>query len=381
MNKLLILFLLLFFKAEAQSSALQLADSLFTYGEYSKAIKAYKPLENQAAVSQKIAKAYIAIGNYDEALKYYEKAIATQKENQLYQYEYAKLLLRLKKFEAAQQNFTELTEKNKTNPNYQYELGRVKQVQADSTCVSNYLKAYELDPQHLKVINQLGRYALGKRDFLQAIKMADNGLKIYSKSKDFSSLKAQAYYWQELYYEAIEWFEKRLELGEPTQFIYEKLAFCYSKNFNHKKAVENLEKALKFDPKNGLNLYLLGREYSRLEDFENAEKYLLQAIEILDEPMDSEYRELGIVYNRQKKYKEAIDSYKKALRENPKDMMLPFYLALTKSKYYKDYDAKIKVFEDFKKNYPKSPLMLMIDRELEKLRKEQFMKEEEKKKD
>jgi len=43
-------------KAEAQSSALQLGDSLYINGNYSKAIEAYKQFKNQSNVYDKITK-------------------------------------------------------------------------------------------------------------------------------------------------------------------------------------------------------------------------------------------------------------------------------------------------------------------------------------
>ncbi len=355
------------------------ADSLYTYGEYSKSIDAYKPFEEESDIAQKIAKAYIAIGNYDEALAYYEKAILTDKKNQLYKFEYAKLLLRVKQLENAKLVFEELSKTNKTNPNYQYELGNVKRVLGDSTFIDNYKEAYKLDSKHLKAINNIGRFALAKRDYDTALKMADIGLAIYNKSKELTSLKAQTYYWQEDYFHAKEWFLKRLTLGESTQFIYEKLSYCYERNYEHTKAIEYLQSALKFDPQNGDNLYLIGRQYSLMDDFVNAEKYFKQALEILDEPLDREYSSLASALNRQEKYNEAIKAYRRALQQNPNNTFAPFFIAHTKAQLFEAIDAKIKVYDDFIKKYPKNSMKKMAEFTIEKLKKDKFMKGEESK--
>jgi len=140
MNKFLIPFLILFCKVEAQSSALQLADSLYTYGEYSKAISVYKPFENTPEVAVKMAKANTAIGNTDAALFYYKKAVKAAPDNLLYTYEYAKLLSRAQKLEDAKTVFKVLVSANANNPNYHYELGIVKQKQKDSTYIDDFLK-------------------------------------------------------------------------------------------------------------------------------------------------------------------------------------------------------------------------------------------------
>ena len=100
--------LFLIFKTEAQSSVLNRADSLYINGNYSKAITAYKTYDNQDNVYTKIAKAYVAIGNYDLALFNYEAGIKANPDDALSKYEYAKLLSKTKKFENAADIFNEL---------------------------------------------------------------------------------------------------------------------------------------------------------------------------------------------------------------------------------------------------------------------------------
>lgn len=56
-------------------------------GNYSKAIELYKTHENPTFVNQKIASAYEAIGNYTQAVQYYQFAINNQPENTLLNYQ------------------------------------------------------------------------------------------------------------------------------------------------------------------------------------------------------------------------------------------------------------------------------------------------------
>jgi tetratricopeptide (TPR) repeat protein len=92
MNRILFIVISIFvFKTEAQSSTLQLGDSLYVNGNYSKAIEVYKQLEKQSIVYDKNAIVFMALGNYDEALLYYEKSIQSNPDNAFIKYEYAKL--------------------------------------------------------------------------------------------------------------------------------------------------------------------------------------------------------------------------------------------------------------------------------------------------
>ena len=378
MIRLSILFFLVFFKTEAQTSVLNVADSLYINGNYTKAIQQYKNYDNQGEVFDKIAKAYIAIGNYDEALNNYEASIEANPENTLIKYEYGKLLGVTKKYKEASIVYTNLVNVDDKNPNYHYELGLVLEQLKDSTAMNQFQFAYNLDETHQKAIYKIAKYYLQKRNHETVDKYADKGLETYPKNVELISLKAQNYYWQHDYREAIKWFEKLLELGESSEFIYEKLSLSYVEHFNYEKALENRLMALKFNPNDAASKYVIGTYYLELDDFENAEKYISQALLVLDQPLDAEYMKLGTVLNRQKKYKESIAALKTAIDENPSNEYAHFQLALTLEAYYADYDAKIKVYEDFKKKFPNSRINRFVDDKISRIREEKFIKEGEK---
>src|SRR5690606_38938839 len=88
MSKYIILLIgLTFFKTEAQTSVLKLADSLYANGYYSKAIAQYEVYNKPSEVYEKIAKASIAIGNYNQALLNYQESIKAHPNNTLLKYE------------------------------------------------------------------------------------------------------------------------------------------------------------------------------------------------------------------------------------------------------------------------------------------------------
>ena len=121
-----ILVLVFFTNLHAQNSK-AVADSLYLHGNYSKAIEAYKSYENKDEVYEKIAKAYIALGNYDEALINYENSLKMNPENALTLFDYGKLLAKVKKSKEALDVFYQLIDIDYKNPNYHYESGLVLQ--------------------------------------------------------------------------------------------------------------------------------------------------------------------------------------------------------------------------------------------------------------
>jgi tetratricopeptide (TPR) repeat protein len=63
---------------------------------------------------------------------------------------------------------------------------------------------------------------------------------------------------------------------------------------------------------------LRGVNYLKLRKFDRAKKCLLAAIAIKDSDKDEAHLNLGAVFVAQRKYKEAANAFKKALKINPK---------------------------------------------------------------
>ncbi|MFT5217599.1 MAG: tetratricopeptide (TPR) repeat protein [Glaciecola sp.] len=373
-NYFLVILLMFICKLKAQTSVLHLADSLYLHGNYTKAIEAYKSYENQDEVYQNIAKAYLAMGNYDEALLNYENSLKANPEDALAMFDYGKLLARVKNYKEALTVFYQLIDIDYKNPNYHYESGLVLQQLGDSTDQNRFHNAYDLDNTHQKAIFQIAKFHLIKRHHSVVDKYVDIGLKSYANSKELISLKAQNYYWKEDYEGATLWFEKLLELNESSQFVHEKLSFCYDWIYEREKAIEHQLIAVKFDPKDATNLFILAQLYQRVEDYDNAEKYYQDALKIIDTPLDAEYVKLATVYNLQGKEKEAIDAFKRAIDENPGNQHAQFFLVLTLDKYYKDIDARIKLFENYKEKFPKSVFISFAEQKLKELKEEKHLK-------
>ncbi|WP_216746153.1 tetratricopeptide repeat protein [Paucihalobacter ruber] len=354
---------------------MQKADSLMALGNYSKAIELYKTHENPTTVNQKIASAYEAIGNYNQAAQYYQFAINNQPENTLLNYQYGKLLSKIKKYPEAKTVFSDLVNKDPKNPNFLFELGLLYEKTNDTLTLPTFQEVFKLDNNHQKAIFKIARNHLVKRRHDSVSFYVDNGLKTYPENLELISLKAQNYYWLQQYENAINWFEKLIDLGESSQQIHEMLSFAFKENYDYDLAIKQLEIALKYDPKNADNLFRVGQYYHKLSDNENAEKYMNAALLLMDQPLDKEYRELAVVYNFQKKYAEAIQVLNKSIKENPDNEYTHFILAYTKETYYADLQSKIEVYNKYLEKFPNGQFKPMVERRMADLKKEQFLEE------
>ena len=365
-------------KTEAQSSVLSVADSLYTMGNYSKAIELYRQHSVKEDRFEIIAKSFHALGNYDEALRYYDLALSNDPENTSIKYDYAKLLAKTKSYEKSSSLFYELIAKDDTNPNFHYEQGLVLEKMVDTLgkAQTEFHRAYEMDNGHQKAIFKIAKHYLVKRKHELVDQYVDQGLKSYAGNKELISLKAQNYYWQEMYDDGAVWFQKLVNLGESSLFLHEKLSFCYLRLYDYENAMIHVKKALKFEPKNPSNLYILAQIHQMEQNYTKAEKYFKMAIEILDAPLDEEYIKLATTLNAQDKHSEAIGVLQKAISENPDNIQAHFFMLTTKSAYYEDINEKIKLHEKFIDKYPNTGQGRFAKYLLEKLKEEKFMEKE-----
>jgi len=351
------------------------ANELYANGNFSKAIATYKMLPELDDVYDEIAKAYVAIGNYGEALVNYEKATTVNPEDLLLQYEYAKLLSKTKKYNKANQLFLNLIASDSLNPNYYYELGVVLEKQKDTAALQKFIKTFRLDDTHQKAIFKIAKQHLKKRNFMESHSYIDRGLESYENNVELISLKAQTYYHQEYYTHAVVWFKKLLGLGEKSEFIHEKLSLSYAQNSDYEEAIYHRKQALKYSPNDANAIFTIGSYYQSLNNFEMAENYITMALLLKDLPLSNEYQRLGIIYNRQKKYDLAIKAFQKSIKEDPVNIMSEFYLLRTKDEYYADTDSKIKLYEQFIEKHKKSPFLGYVKGRLKELKEEKFLED------
>ncbi len=352
------------------------ADNFYYNGNYTKAIETYKSLKNLDDAYGKIAKSYLAIGNYGEALTNYQKAINANKDNLLLQYEFAKLLSKTKKYKEANELFKNLIALDSLNPNYHYELGIVLEKQKDTASVNAFSKTFRLDSTHQKAIFKVAKRHIYKRRFNEAHQFIDKGLESYADNLELISLKAQAYYYQDYYTHAVVWFKKLLDLGEKSEFIHEKLSLSYAENSDYEDAIYHRKQALKYNPSDANAMFVIGTYYERLSNFEKAEEYIAKALKLQDQSLTNEYQRLGTIYNRQKKYEEAIKAFQKSLKEDSSNIMSEFFLIRTKDEFYGNIDAKIKLYENYIVKHEKSPFLVFAQRRLKELKKEKFLEED-----
>ncbi len=339
-------------KAEAQSSALAVADSLYNLGDYSNAIKKYEHIipADQYTLLQ-IARSHKAKGTYNNALIYYDKAIAEYPAFASTQLEYAKLLTTTRKFNKADSVYSILVSKQPENPNFQYRLGLVKKNLQDSTAIIYFKRAFKLDSTHQKSCSEIAKYYLKKRKYNDVEDIANMGLRSYEENAELINILGQNYLLREYYSEAIPYFEKLLRLNHKNEYIYASLGLCYTKNYDFEKAVIHYKKALEYNDEIYIRHIRLAENYVKLEKYDKAIENYKAAKALREFPVEEDLLNIAMTYRHQEQWENAIKYAKMALKENPNYIRAQYQLATFADAYYKDPQIKLDYYNLFKKKF------------------------------
>ncbi|MFC5048160.1 tetratricopeptide repeat protein [Aquimarina hainanensis] len=357
--------------SHAQTSV-TIADSLFQVGEYQKAIALYQKNTSSPLYDTKIAKAYNALGNHQQALTYYHRAITKNPSLIPTTLAYGKLLLTTKKLKQADSLFLYLTTTYPSNPNFHYHLGITKEQRQDSSYIVSYKTAFSLDSTHQKSCYKVAKYYMQKRKYDLTKTTALRGLSSYPENPQLLSILGQNNFLRSYYDRAIPFFKKLLELGYESGFIHTKIATAYLKTSDYDKAIIHYKKALEFEQKPHLYSQI-GSIYGRLNDHTQSLENHKKALKLKNTPVDQELIDIAMAYRHQEQWEKAIQYIKSAIRENPRSQKAHYQMALFADAYYDDPNTKLKYYETFTNTFGEQQhkyMQFMVEKRIEQLQKE-----------
>ncbi len=154
-----------------------------------------------------------------------------------------------------------------------------------------------------------GKHALAKK----AVKL---GLQQHPQSVDLKLLQVELYIFEGEFEKAIQILTEVEEINPDNEEVFIQKATISSKNGNHKEAIENLNKALRFASDKVDIWSLIGMEFLYLDDYENARLNFAKCIDVDYEDYSSLY---NIVYcfDMEKEHEQAIQYLNKYIDKNP----------------------------------------------------------------
>lgn len=380
MLRILSLFILIgiFQRVEAQTSTLALADSLYSVGDYQKAIQVYEAQEKISAnVYQKIASAQNARGNLNAALVAYQKAIQQNSNLVVAKANYGKLLRRTFQYQKADSVYTDLIQQYPQNPDFYYQLGLIKQNLKDSEAYLYFEKSLKHDVSHQHALYQLASYYYSQKNFKKTEELTLRGLENNPRNIKMQLLSALNAYTQRNYSSALKRYEKVISLEYTSENVFEKLGMCYYQEGFINPAIDAYLNALKLNSENATAHLYVGKLYLHRENLAEAEKHLLMALLLSKPKLDESYQSLGLTYKGKEDYKKAIYYFNLALEEEPNKMRSQFELAIAADNYYADLNTRLSYYELFVKkfkNHSKAQSFVeLANRRIKDLKEEQHL--------
>lgn len=360
-KSILFIALLIVFKAEAQSSALAIADSLYATGNYTNAINYYAKEGSQKGNLQ-IARAYNAIGNYDKAIAQYEDLIEKTADLQIARFELGKLYLKTKLYDESRKLFTALVREDANNPEFLYYQGEsFRELDQFASSLVAYKKAVAVDSTHLKSLFQLGKYFVIQKETNEALLYLEKGLRFYPNDVSFINLKGLVLFNNNQYDKALPFFEQLIELGEKKEFVYMKLAHCYYKTWDFDKSKNIYHKLIQMDKDNHKAYYNLAGVLYKDRQNDSALIYVKKSIAIQVVTFEKEYSFIAGLYRSEDDKKPALKYYKLAHAEDPTEPMYYYQICAMIDQTSKDAKVKLEYYENFIKKYEsKQPYMFTI---------------------
>jgi tetratricopeptide (TPR) repeat protein len=160
-------------------------------------------------------------------------------------------------------------------------------------------------------------YEKGKKydKMAEAIEQADELSSTDEERKAIAFMRAAMLEKTKQYDQAEQEFRKLISADPDNASALNYLGYMLAdRNVQVKEALEFIKKAVQLEPDNGAYLDSLGWAYYRLGDLENAERYLVQAIERFSKD-PTVHDHLGDVYFQMGRLKDAIEHWQISVRE------------------------------------------------------------------
>jgi|CXWL01.1.fsa_nt_gi superkiller protein 3 len=147
--------------------------------------------------------------------------------------------------------------------------------------IESYKKALEIDPawDDPDTYLMMGSAYYKLAQYEEAISCWNKALQLTPEDSDLYQRLVAAYYNLKKYPEAITLGEKAVELNPKDWLTLSNLGIMYNKTDRPKDALERLKASVEIKPDHGYAQFNLGATYAMFEQWENAERHSLKAIE------------------------------------------------------------------------------------------------------
>lgn len=286
------------------------------------------------------------LGEYEEAIFYYDRAIDLDPEDATSYNNKAHLQNRLKRYNEALDNVQQAIKLASNNAHAYKNKGEALlglQLYEDS------LAACE---EALTIYPYLVDAYVIKMKLFAAVNQYDNALNTFRNAMDLGLKDTRLYYEKgnvlylnERYEEAVYACDQALELDENNQEACYCKGLCYYYQDNYEQAVHCFDQAIEKD-----GLYEQAYYYKALclSEDEKREEALIEiekAIQLDSEHVDRSHKLKGSILFNLERYWEAVEAFKKAIEKNPTCASYYYNVGYTLNDRLEEYEQSLSYFD------------------------------------
>lgn len=287
---------------------------------------------------QKLAFCYMKLGDYSEAKFSYNSLLKKDSTNVNAWSNLGSIYEKELNYRKAGECYMQLLEIDSTNSFY-YRQNAMMAIRMKNPVValSHLSRAHELNEKDLVVVNQFAGLLLQIKQPEAAEKIIERGLRFSPNNLKLLYTKADILHHKKDYEIIVTTLSHAMSLGDTTQYYQKMIGAAYLRLEKFDSTIFHLEKIVEKGQESDITFYQLALAYRGLDDLEKSEEAYEAAIKKgISENVGMYFKNLALVLDEQKKLKDAIAAWKKAIEYSPKQFIFLFHLAEDCEKYYRD---------------------------------------------
>ncbi len=307
--------------------------------------------EGNAASSVEEGDRQLKLGNYDQAIKFYNEALKYDGKFIPAFLGKAKALGKKKDYELAYEEITKAIEIDPNNPEIYITRGDISDGKGNiGIALDDYDKAVSVGPKNVTAYIKRGKANVKMTFMDKALEDFNTALKLDPENGKAYIARGEYYKSGKEYDKALKDYENALKFEDCKPAAYSAMGDVYLEQGENDKAFEHFNKALEVDPNFAEAINNRGICYYNREEYKQAISEFNKAIEL--EKGVSDY-----FYNRARAYQEtgenqnAIKDFNEAVSINPEEAVVYAY----RGQSYYEMGNSIKAIADFDKSMKLNP--------------------------
>lgn len=263
-----------------------------------------------------------AEGNWEEALQYYQSCLPLRPEWEKYVLDaIGEMQEKLNRLEEAQTTLLKSLAKDLNDSKTLESLHRIADTHREdgnweqSIALLEKIRAIMDESYEPNFQNRVGIVYYNEEQYEQAIEHYQRAIDLKEEVAVYHENIGLAYEDSEQFELAERAFLRSCELAPDDPIINNRLGIFYYRRKNFEQAISYYREAIRLNPDYAVYHNNLGLALEAADDLETAEQAYQKAIELAPEN-SGYYNDLGVFYHNQGRYKEAIEAYDRAIELN-----------------------------------------------------------------